>query len=647
MRRIRILLAACGLASVVSIGLAGTRPGPPAAGATRIPTTAPGWTVLGAAGSLPTLSRPAGLAVGPRGNVYVADSGNHRIVEIAPNGRLLAHFGEADLAPQGASGLAVSAAGTVYAADSFHHAIRVYSPGHRRIASWPVAIPGASRFQLAVAVGGKGTVIVAVAPESRCTIPYGPPACATSYILQRRASLGRLLGQFRTPVTSFGAPNAWVIPPPLIVTQLAVTVNPAGDIYVAAGGREPCYKDCRVFHFLIEHAPGGRVLGHWGADELDPTASWPAVATGGRGNVFLADDLGTRIEKRAPGGRILARWPVGTLFPAPLECSSEPLALWQTAICPGPEGVAVTHNGTVYVSDPGSGRILVLSSGGRLLAQWGPGGAAPGRFWFPASVALDVKGQLWVNDMANARVQVIGADGRFHVRFAVPHPGTGMALDRQGNVYIGQQLGQEARPDAVISKFSPSGKLLARWGNLSLADPPSGIAIAPNGDIVVVSVFLYRDAKQLDLNGANIVRLSPAGKQLSLIHLGSFGPGPGIAVDAQETITIAYGTPPHFARYSSTGTLLASWGAPKPSLPGEIVPSPAGITLDAAGDVFIADTAQDVVQEYGASGALLHVWGTAGSYSGQFHHPGGIAVAPDGTIYVSDTENHRVQRLVR
>jgi DNA-binding beta-propeller fold protein YncE len=68
--------------------------------------------------------------------------------------------------------------------------------------------------------------------------------------------------------------------------------------------------------------------------------------------------------------------------------------------------------------------------------------------------------------------------------------------------------------------------------------------------------------------------------------------------------------------------------------------------VDAAGDLYIADTLQNVVQEYGPDGTLLHTWGGAGSYVGQFHHPGGIAVAPDGTIYVSDTENHRVQRLL-
>src|SRR6516225_7922896 len=140
MKRILTLLATCGLASSMPLGLAGTIPGPLAAGATGILATAGTWQVLGAAGSLPTLSRPAGLALDARGNVYVSDTGNHRIVEIAPDGHLLAHFGDADLGPQGASSLAVSAAGTVYVADSYHRVIRVYAPAHRRIASWPVAI---------------------------------------------------------------------------------------------------------------------------------------------------------------------------------------------------------------------------------------------------------------------------------------------------------------------------------------------------------------------------------------------------------------------------------------------------------------------------------------------------------------------------
>jgi DNA-binding beta-propeller fold protein YncE len=547
----------------------------------------------------------------------------------------------------------VSANGTIYVADSFHRVIRVYSPQHRLVGSWPVTFAGTSGAQLAVAVGGGGTVLVAAAPQSRCTFPdeKGSTAtCATSYVVQRRSPSGRLLGQFQRAVASFGVPNA-------LVLQLSVAVNGAGDIYVAVDGWQPYYRGYLIYHFLIEHEPDGRVLGHWGAAGLNETTHWSAVAIGGRGNIFLADDsYYHRIEKRSRGGQVLADWPLGTLFSGPIGCGQDVLAPWKTINCeeppPGPAGVTVARNGTIYASDPRSGRVQVLSPSGRLLAEWGTGGAAPGRFRFPTGVALDATGQLWVDDMVNGRVQTLGADGLFHVRFAVPNPGTGMALDRQGNVYIGQQLGQQIGQDVVLSTFSPSGKLLARWSNLDMAAPPTGIAVAPNGDVVITGYFNSGDPKKSDLNGSTILRLSPTGKPLSHIHLGDINlgynfPSSGIAVDAHEDIIIAYGTNPHVDRYSSSGQLLASWGAPKPVVTKYGFPSPAFIGLDAVGDIYMADTLRNVVQEYGANGSILHTWGGSGSYVGQFHHSGGIAVAPNGTIYVSDTENHRIQRLLR
>src|SRR5437588_5780607 len=73
---------------------AGLRPAP--AHASPLSGT---WQVLGPAGSLPTLYHPGGLAVDSQGNVYVADSGNFRVMEIGPRGQIFAHFGEADLSP--------------------------------------------------------------------------------------------------------------------------------------------------------------------------------------------------------------------------------------------------------------------------------------------------------------------------------------------------------------------------------------------------------------------------------------------------------------------------------------------------------------------------------------------------------------------
>ena len=38
-------------------------------------------------------------------------------------------------------------------------------------------------------------------------------------------------------------------------------------------------------------------------------------------------------------------------------------------------------------------------------------------------------------------------------------------------------------------------------------------------------------------------------------------------------------------------------------------------------------------------------WGTYGTGDGQFKKPWGVAVAPDGSVYVSDSYNHRIQKF--
>lgn len=581
---------------------------------------------------LPTLYHPTGLAVDAKANLYVADSGNFRIVEIGPQGQLIAHFGDADLRPGPAAppttegqepigplSLAVAANGTVYVADSLNSYIRVFSSQHHLVGDWPISLPDARVLQLAVAIGARGNVIVAIAAQVNCTVPEGPSYCAGYYIVQRRSPAGAILNQFHSPI----APSGMEASPP-VISQIATAVDPQGNIFVATSGTIACYKSCPSFHYLIKHSPDGKVLAKGGGENLAMSANWPALALGGRGNLFLADDFNHRIEKRAPSGNVMARWSFGSLSPKLLT---------------GPSGVAVDRAGSIYFSDPGSGRILKLSSSGKLLAQWGAGGSAPDRFWFPGSIALDNGGHLWVDDAGNSRVQMLGNDGRFHVQFTVARSGPGMALDRAGNVYIGQQLGQSV----YISKFSPSGRLLRRWGGLHLAELPGGIAVASNGDIFVAAVFYFgNDPKTFGLDGENILRLDSQGRQLGLFHVHAGETGSGIAVDAQGNGYIAYGTTPHVEKRSRDGVLLASWGVPNPTA---VFPGPAGITLDAAANIYLTNRAQSVIEELGPNGALLRTWGFRGSYPSQFHHPGGIAVDPGGMIYVADTDNQRIQEL--
>ena len=53
----------------------------------------------------------------------------------------------------------------------------------------------------------------------------------------------------------------------------------------------------------------------------------------------------------------------------------------------------------------------------------------------------------------------------------------------------------------------------------------------------------------------------------------------------------------------------------------------------------------DRIQKFTSEGVFVSKWGTAGNEDGQFRRPMGIGVAPDGSVYVADTFNHRIQEF--
>jgi len=63
------------------------------------------------------------------------------------------------------------------------------------------------------------------------------------------------------------------------------------------------------------------------------------------------------------------------------------------------------------------------------------------------------------------------------------------------------------------------------------------------------------------------------------------------------------------------------------------------------GSVYVADAGNYRVQRFDRQGTFLGSWGEEGAAPGQFRGPLGIAVAPDGSVYVADAGNDRVQRF--
>ena len=61
--------------------------------------------------------------------------------------------------------------------------------------------------------------------------------------------------------------------------------------------------------------------------------------------------------------------------------------------------------------------------------------------------------------------------------------------------------------------------------------------------------------------------------------------------------------------------------------------------MDSAGNVYLADTYNNRLQEFTGSGTFLTSFGTVGSGNGQLVYPEGLAIDNSGNVYVSDTGN--------
>ena len=79
--------------------------------------------------------------------------------------------------------------------------------------------------------------------------------------------------------------------------------------------------------------------------------------------------------------------------------------------------------------------------------------------------------------------------------------------------------------------------------------------------------------------------------------------------------------------------------------------APREIAAGLDGDVYVADSRNHRILHIASDGTLLHEWGTFADLLtgdapiGTFNEPWGIAVGPDGSVYVTDTWNHRVQKF--
>ncbi|PSR20334.1 MAG: hypothetical protein C7B45_15355 [Sulfobacillus acidophilus] len=113
---------------------------------------------------------------------------------------------------------------------------------------------------------------------------------------------------------------------------------------------------------------------------------------------------------------------------------------------------------------------------------------------------------------------------------------------------------------------------------------------------------------------------------------------PLIARRGDETATVNPDQATVTIRRGSQTVTVGGWGVGAGQLLG-----PSGVAIGPQGWVYVTNAGANDLVVYAASGRVVARWGTFGTGAGQFNGPSGLAVGPHGTVYVADTLNQRIQ----
>ena len=340
----------------------------------------------------------------------------------------------------------------------------------------------------------------------------------------------------------------------------------------------------------------------------------------------------------------------------------------------------VTTGATVVITTPLTVNTLVgqaLSSG----SSDGIGSAA--RFYYPSGIAADSAGNLYLADTDNHTIRKIvastgavttlaglagssgSADGTGSAaRFNNP---SGVAVDSAGNVYVADTMNNTVRrvtaSGAVSTLAGQAGVAGSVNGTGTAAEfqGPQGLAIDSGSNLFVADTNNHTIRKVVPSTGVVTTVAGLAGNSGSVDGLGSLGrfnyPS-GIAVDGAGILYVADTDNYTIRTISTTGLvstlagLAGNSGGADGTGGAARFDSPSDLAVDASGNVYVADTdnhtIRKVVPSTGAVSTLAGLAGTSGSADGlgssvRFFGPTGIVVDSSSNLYIADTNNDTIR----
>ena len=596
----------------------------------------------------PDLTRffaPQGIALDPAGHIYTADTNNHAIRVTAPDGITLTYAGKAgesgsqDGLPGTARftnprGMARMADGSLLVADSGSHTIRRIDPqGSVSTLAGAAGVSGsadgpgtAARFNrpLSLAVGTDGAIYVADS-LNQCIRRIGPDG-----VVGTLAGLAGSAGSVDGPATTarFRSPRG-------------LTIAPDGAVIVADSGNNT----------IRRIAPDGQVTtlaglaGSGGfTDGIGSTARFrlPAGVTAAPdGMLYIADTSSQLIRRLAPDGSVT------TLAGSAAQSGWED-GLQGAAKFANPGALALAGDGRLIIADTSNHALRTMAPDGTVTtltgraaasgSQNGQGTAA--RFDLPSGIALAPDGAFAIADEGSHTIRKLTAAAEVSLLSGTPgsagflngpqpealynKPG-GVAYGPDGLLYIGDT------GNKLIRLLNPAGQVTTLAGTFN---PPPGEA----GKAAYAARFINARGICLDHFGRIFVADHNQLREIT----------------APETLRLVAGSV-RYVVYQPPDNYIVGWSIDSNSYP-TLIASARSPVCDSNGNLYFADAGRHTISRCDLSTGAVSIFAgkykesgaTDGTRSGaSFQSPTGLAISPDGTLWVADTGNHLIRRVSR
>jgi len=605
-------------------------------------------------GAAASFNQPMGIAVDGTGIIYVADTKNNVIRMVTQGGQVTTIAGTAG-APGLTNGTGATArfnapssiavddqTGNIYVADAGNNVIRKITPGGL-VSTFAVGFNN----PVGITIDQNGNLYVANAGDN--TIKKITPAGVVS-TFAGSGGVGSANGQ--GTAASFNKP-------------LGVSADVSGNVYVADNGN----------NLIRKITPGGLVTtlaGSGAAGAVNgpvTTASFnhpDGVSADIFGNVYVTDVNNFLIRQIVTTGYTISPGlPAGLTFDGKTGIiSGTPTVLSPTTI----------YTVTAYNIGGSSSTQISITVSGTVIPPVPPPNISytPNLVFYtvgtPIPPAVPVnKGGILPNDIFGQTTTIAGtgspgsADGTgtnasFHDPF-------GVATDTKGNIYVVDELNNLIRkitPTGVVTTLAGSGSIGSADGTGTAAsfNNPTGIAVDVAGNVYVA-----------DVSNNEIRKISPSGVVTTLAGSGAQGAADGsgtaatfsnpagLAVDGAGNIYVADLSNNLIRKITPGGvvtTLAGSGlsGSADGTGAGASFNQPYGVAVDRNGNVYVADWGNNEIRKITPAGVVTTIAGgiAPGSADGQgtaasFNKPFGLAIDENGNIYVADTGNEKIRMI--